>query len=319
MAKKLKTGICALCLQDRVLCKSHYLGRAIHRLAGLNNDVGQIILTPKILAASPRHLVGHLLCGECEQRFNKLGEAPVLQLLNRGDSFPLFERMKLALDIGRSGDATVFSGSDMGIDTTALAYFALSLAWRGSVRKWGTLKGQTTGISLGKYQQPIRSYLAGESTFPRDVSVTAAVCSDAGSQLMVNAPWLVETDDKHLQIEILVRGLWFHVLAGTGVPDRYMSLCLMRSPKHPIFLANFSEQFLLMNKHFFECGRRSGGGTDRPQTPTLSAGTFRLWQECVSISICHGAVGGSKIRLGTVFSSLRAHFWQLIPLGSPTG
>jgi hypothetical protein len=85
-----------------------------------------------------------------------------------------------------------------------------------------------------------------------DQGTHVAVCSDPGSQLMVNAPWLVETDDGHLQVEILVRGLWFHIVAGTGVPDRYLSLCLMRSPRRSIFLGDFAEQFLMMNRHFFE-------------------------------------------------------------------
>jgi hypothetical protein len=77
---------------------------------------------------SGRDDLGQLvLCEACEQRFSKLGEAPVIQLLSRGDSFPLFEQMNLAQNIGRSGDATAFSGVDLGIDTTAMAYFALSL------------------------------------------------------------------------------------------------------------------------------------------------------------------------------------------------
>ena len=48
--------------------------------------------------------------------------------------------MKLAIPMDRSGEATAFSGYDMGINTDALAYFALSLAWRGSVRKWETFR-----------------------------------------------------------------------------------------------------------------------------------------------------------------------------------
>jgi hypothetical protein len=86
MGKKPIFGICALCLQHRRLCKSHYLGKAIHRLMNRESPGGQIVFTPKLITQNPRQLAAHLLCRECEERIAKSGELPALALINRGNS-----------------------------------------------------------------------------------------------------------------------------------------------------------------------------------------------------------------------------------------
>jgi len=64
--------------------------------------------------------------------------------LDDGRWFPLLERMLLVptpLKIER--ETITLSGKAMGIDTDALAYFALSILWKGAVHKWPTVEGQT--------------------------------------------------------------------------------------------------------------------------------------------------------------------------------
>jgi hypothetical protein len=65
----------------------------------------------------------------------------VLALINRGNTFPLLDRMRLATPIETRAQLVVYSGRDMGIDIEALVYYAVSLAWRGAVKEWKTLKG----------------------------------------------------------------------------------------------------------------------------------------------------------------------------------
>jgi hypothetical protein len=54
MGKTPICGGCALCLQ---LCRSHYLGKAIHRLMDRESPGGQIVFTPKFITQNPRQLV----------------------------------------------------------------------------------------------------------------------------------------------------------------------------------------------------------------------------------------------------------------------
>src|SRR5271166_1123299 len=123
-------GVCKLCLESRILCKSHYLGRALHVLSR-EDGRNAIVLTPKIVTATPRQLWAHLLCSECEKRISKNGESYVLTLLNRKDKFLLLDTLKKSRPMKVEGALQIFSGRDLGIDTEALAYFALSIVWRG--------------------------------------------------------------------------------------------------------------------------------------------------------------------------------------------
>lgn len=253
MGRKPVFGTCALCLQYRQLCRSHYLGKAIHRLMNRESVGGQIIFTPKLITQNPRQVVAHLLCRTCEERIAKFGEAPVLALICRGNTFPLLDRIKLAAPIETYSKLAVYSGRDMGIDIEALNYYALSLAWRGAVKEWKTLQGQTTTASLGAFEEPIRQYLAGEAKLPGNAFVVLTVCTDDAAQLIVNAPWPVPIPgDEHLQIELFVRGLWFVVLGGDSIPAGMRSLSLLGSATGSIFVRDCTDQVVLRNQHFLE-------------------------------------------------------------------
>src|ERR1700680_3934584 len=92
MAKKHMRGICLLCLKDRVLCKSHYVGHAIQRLCRHAGE-DPILMTPKVILATPRQLWAHLLCQGCEDRLNRMGENVVLQWLENNQRFRVLEWM----------------------------------------------------------------------------------------------------------------------------------------------------------------------------------------------------------------------------------
>jgi hypothetical protein len=161
--------------------------------------------------------------------------------------------MMLSAPIETYTGLAVYSGRAMGIDIDALVYYALSLAWRGAVKEWKTLKGQTTTASLGSHEEPIRRYLAGEAALPENVFVVLTVCTDQAAQLIVNAPWPVPTPgNAYLQVEMFVRGLWFVVLAGDAVPPGMRSLSLLGSAAGSIFLRDCTDQVVLRNGRFLE-------------------------------------------------------------------
>jgi len=211
-------------------------------------------MTPRVITQSPRQLWQHLLCSECEQEINQKGEIPALNLLNRKSGFPLLELMSTSRSVGQDGDATVFSGKDMGVDTEALAYFALGIIWKGSATVWNSLKGQTTSVALGSHQESIRRYLAGEDVFPPYVRVVATVCEDFGSQGAVLSPWALPFDltgPEYGQVEVLTRGLWFRVILGSGAPRAPERLCCVRSEKRVIFRRNCEDDLLQARDHFY--------------------------------------------------------------------
>jgi hypothetical protein len=193
-------------------------------------------------------MAAHLLCAECEHKF-KLREDTALALMNGKKGFPLLDRMKLALTVGQGDKVLTFSGATMGVDTDALAYFAVSLLWRGSVHEWSTLKGQTTSVSLGKYEERIRRYLLGETGLPEGAYVLVAVCVDVGAQNTIFPPHPLD-GSKYRTYSTLVRGLWFHIVVDDEALSAETSrLCCVKSPRKLIFLKNCSDEFLHAGHH----------------------------------------------------------------------
>jgi len=162
MARKNVHGLCELCQKQAKLCKSHYLGRVLHRMSFTGNEP-PVVMTPKLVKVSPRQLWAHLLCEDCEQLLNERGEKPFLALCNDGDNnFRLLNLVEVAMPMTQSPSVRVsfggllfrdidgtfsetvvkYSGRAMGIATEALAYYALSVLWKGSVYKWKTFQGQ---------------------------------------------------------------------------------------------------------------------------------------------------------------------------------
>lgn len=189
------------------------------------------MMTPNIIMQTQRHLWAHLLCHECEGRLNKFGETPVLKLLDNGLWFSLLERMLLVpTPVKVEKDVVTLSGEAMGIDTDALAYFALGLLWKGAVYKWPTVARQTTSINLTGYKDVIRKYLLGKTGLPPGIFVIVAACEDKGSRGMVYAPSRLR-GSRYKQFSLLVRGLWFDIIVDKKAPPGMKALCCVQADK----------------------------------------------------------------------------------------
>ena len=232
---------------------SHYVGRAIHRRCQVNGK-GQILMTPKLVVASERQLKAHLLCTDCEKRLNKYGDTPVFQLIDNRTSFPLRDKMNNAIAIGFPPmvGALKFSGISMGINTDALAYYALSLLWKGSVHKWPTVSGQKTGVDLGEYQEPIRRFLLGEAPFPKGISVIVTASEDYLSRGLAYVPHVARHPTEK-QLSILVHGIWFDVIFNDG--EQWKAICCVRSPLKVLHLRNNEDRMMAAGQRIQETAR----------------------------------------------------------------
>jgi hypothetical protein len=228
MTKKNVIGICKMCRNKCRLCKSHYLGQALHRLARLQGQ-DPVMMTPKVIRTTQRQLWAHLLCSACEGRLNKFGETPILKLIDSSDDFPLLRMMDLVpFGVSRQANTLLYSADRMGIDTNALAYYALSLLWKGAVHRWPTTDGQTTWVDLRGYRERIRRYLLGDTALPAGIYVAVAVCEDKASRGLVYAPARFR-GTQHRMFSILVRRIWFDVTVDKNAPASYRSICCVHS------------------------------------------------------------------------------------------
>ncbi len=215
----------------------------------LNRDGGDdpVLMTPQQITLTPRQIWRHLLCGDCEQRFNRHGEALIMRLVQRKTDFALLDRLNVAVPFNVEPNALAYSGSAVGVDTEQLAYFALSVLWRSGVRQWRTLGQQTTGVSLGTFEEPIRKYLSGETPFPAGVTVNVWVCTDIGSRFNTFFPYALETP--YAMHSLLVRGLWFHITTDDNLPAYFRELCCLNSARKVLFKRNSERELIQAAGH----------------------------------------------------------------------
>ena len=156
-------GVCRLCLETKLLRKSHFIPAALYPKHRKPNYATRSCSGP--LDPKAKHIRAHLLCADCEQRFEQGGESEVLHWVNPKGTFRLHERLSIALprdynpfDLDQSINR--YSGADIGVDTDKFAYFAISIVWRGAVHDWimpdGTMRPHD---ALGGFVEPMRLYL----------------------------------------------------------------------------------------------------------------------------------------------------------------
>jgi hypothetical protein len=171
-----------------------------------------------------RQIKDYVLCWDCEQLFNRKGENYAMSLVSEGGKFPLLATLQAA----RPTKVTpVFTWYDHlavpTIDRNKLGYFALSVFWRASVHVWHRNERTSPLIDLGPFTEVLRTYLLGESAFPKDVVVMFVACTDALSQNIFYEP--SKGNEKQETYTFLARGLNCFMILGQQVSDPIRTLC----------------------------------------------------------------------------------------------
>lgn len=144
----MKRGTCKLCQNEADLQQSHYLGRALYKLCSDDGEL-PVLISQNLVIQGQKQIKDYVLCRNCEQRFTTLGEDYLMRMLNRKNGFRMMELIRANPTRRVEGEYSVYCATHMGIDTDMLAYFALSVIWRG-VYIWRTFDGRTTGgLQLG--------------------------------------------------------------------------------------------------------------------------------------------------------------------------
>jgi hypothetical protein len=231
------------------LLKSHFLPAALWegaRTPGVKNP-NPVTVTKRTSQTSSTQMKTYLLCGQCERRFNENGERVALRwiapkAIKRG-SFPIGDRLNLALPRHSTPVLAWYWASAVGISTEKLAYFALSILWRGAVHSWPLPDGSglTSRMDLGEYQEPIREYLLGSAPFPDDVVVVLTVCTDWVSRNIVTTPTHVSSSPYN-KYYLQTQGLHFSILMGSNLTPEIRQLCCVSSNNKWIFAANHADQ-----------------------------------------------------------------------------
>ena len=220
-------GKCALCWKTRELCDSHLLPAAFYRI--LNKGEVVVVDKDKTAVLTAAQARAHLLCSDCEARFNRQGEDWVLKNCWRSRTlFPLHSALAAASPFVDKNGARVYKGREIsGIDTDKLTYFGLSVFWRASLFNphFGKVKRQGR-LRLGPYENALRLYLLGTTGVPEDVVLYVALSTgpDELQNTVMAMPYLSSKQGYHVY-QFAVAGMRFHMLCGRMVPERFQSHC----------------------------------------------------------------------------------------------
>jgi hypothetical protein len=249
---------CRLCQRHRVLRDSHFIPAAFYYHLGLD-ETGTFRnkalqkLTRSRFARVPGQTKKHLLCDECEQRFSANGETWVGRFGHQvGRGFRLQEALlrlepRMTLPSGR----VYHTDDDPEIDWAKLAYFALSIFWRGAADSWTKTGEQVSKPFIeieATLQEHLRRFLLGDEGYPEGILLMLRVSSSLSPEAhMMSFPsnGTIETPDRRRpQISFFVPGMIFTLVAGPDLSEEWVRQgCLIRGLGHPIFMLNNDQLF----------------------------------------------------------------------------
>ena len=236
-------GRCRLCLEDAELQKSHLIPAAVLRSLHSGGKDATSITAERMIQTS-RQFQAHLLCRACEERLNKGGETWVLKHMARQHprtEFPLLDLLGEAVIPGSSNDdgRTWDTTRALKVDTSRLAYFAISMLWRVSIHDWKGVDGYMRRLHLGPYGEPIRQFLLGTGPFPRHCFVRVVLWPERDSVLWGTYIPRRDSERRFYFYSYYLPGITFYMYVGKRVPPELRQTCCISGPLKPIFTSRY--------------------------------------------------------------------------------
>jgi hypothetical protein len=181
-----------------------------------------------------------LLCLDCEDILNKRGEQWMLPLLARIEgSFPFYELLTKHPPAVVDGDAKLYAAADnKEIECDKITHFGLGIFWKAAVHSW---RGGETAplIDLARLIEPIRKYLKGEDSFPKDATLTIGVLPKPVKHISFTLPYQGSAAAGN-NFLFYALGMEFTLLIGDSISAEQRAASFSGNPRHPILVVNFA-------------------------------------------------------------------------------
>jgi hypothetical protein len=236
-------GTCALCLETRLLRRSHLLPAAVFKLIKNSNSgvVHPLHMIDSVIMSTSNEPQTQLLCESCEGRFSELGESWVIKnCFRRGTAFALHDMLLQTREIARIGDTSLRAGRENeGIDVDRLIFFAASVFWRASVwpQKWRHPRQTDLGPI---HDQGLRVFLLGDPNFPSRMALQLLVATPSDATDITCIPFgaRVSIAPSQRVHYLMIPGLIFALVVGnTDGDDQLRQSSLSAHPQGPIMLS----------------------------------------------------------------------------------
>jgi hypothetical protein len=225
-----------MCVQETELVRSHLIPASIYDYCRSAN-ASPVRIGDGVVMHTDRQTQAYLLCAPCEGILNKGGETWTnAKLATVQQTFPLYDLLLNAHAVFEDeGGGIYFSAGNPEFDFQSLTHFAMGIFWKAAVHSW---KGgeKDPRIQLGPYADPIRTWLLGETGFPKNVCITVTLSRPDRTLVTINEP--IQTDFKEWHTFLLhVPGVLFVLNTGKTIDADMRSICFYTNPTHPVFVS----------------------------------------------------------------------------------
>jgi hypothetical protein len=191
-----------------------------------------------VVSHTDRQIQDYLLCRDCEHILNERGENWVnSKLATTEKTFPLYDLVMSSPEAFSDENGGVYLTADNpDFDVKSLSHFALGIFWKAGVHSWSGARTEPM-IDLGDYTEPIRTWLKGETAFPRDVTLTIMCSRPENTFVVLSQP--VEVKGKAWRnYWFYVPGVMFFLNIGPTIELEMRTCCFYHMPAHPVFISD---------------------------------------------------------------------------------
>lgn len=205
-------------------------------------NTNPVIVTPNAAIQTSVQVSDFFLCKDCERLFSERGERWVLEHCWQADtSFPLRDSLRSAKPIhsGKTGSEIYSGATNPDVDVSKIAYFAASVFWRAAAHQFGPiLREKPMRLTLGPYEEKLRTYLLDQSRFPSDAALLVHVSPEKHEQAVEFAllPYPRQRRSGFVRYGFALPGVMFQLCLGGQIPAAINACCIVHSPDKLIFL-----------------------------------------------------------------------------------
>ena len=287
------TGNCRLCRKQGVMLHdSHFIPAAIYKISRSpqQKNPHPIMVSASASMVTPRQASDHLLCTDCEERFEQGGESWIIpRCWHDENTFQLRADLMAAGPTPQSEpDLILFEGAKIpAVSPDKLSYFAGSIFWRAAVHDW-MINGDTSQrLQFGPFAEAFRLYLLG-GQWPKHCALQVHVGN--GMEEFRNGttvfPHLNIKNDLMRFYYFTIPGITFYLFLGKRVHPPIFRYCSATSPERFVFMSEaVDKRNAQRNIRLFRDSPKVGALKTRLATPGTAA--VSPWSAAEVLKLIH--------------------------------
>lgn len=233
----MERGICKLCLLEKDLQNSHFIGQGVYRRLydrSLPNP-RPILFTTDEGKQTDEQIKDYVFCWDCEQIFNRRGENFVHPRIATKEAFPLLKMFTGRRPLVAEPGYKLYDGNTIpGLDCASLLHFGAGIFFKAAIHSW-QFEGAVSKIEIGEYAEPLRKFLHDGADLPAQVAISMAVASDLPRFLGCFPPIPME-DFNGTEFKFYVSGIIYTLTVGENIPENFREYVFSAKERKLIYL-----------------------------------------------------------------------------------